>query len=197
MGEGYQTFEEVFRAIEDDPQNAAYTAAGIAPLYAAAADARILVVGQAPGRVAQETRIPWNDQSGDRLREWMGVGRETFYDPRLVAIMPMDFYFPGKGPSGDLPPRRGFAERWHPILRGMMPNIHLTILVGTYAVHSYLGLAQSVPLTGVVRRYGDFGPDYFPLAHPSPRNQLWLRRNPWFETEVLPALRQAVSAALA
>ena len=192
----YQTFDEVFEAIKADPQNADYTAAGIDPLYAVAADARVMVIGQAPGRVAQETRIPWNDQSGDRLRDWMGVSRETFYDPHQVAIVPMDFYFPGKGKGGDLPPRKGFAEKWHPVLLGMMPQVRLTVLVGTYAVHRYLGLKQSVPLTGVVRDWQRWQPEYFPLVHPSPRNQLWMKKNPWFAEETLPALRAAVAAAL-
>lgn len=192
-----QTFDDVFRAIKSDPQNAEYTAAGIDPLYSAAADARVMVIGQAPGRIAQDTRIPWNDKSGDRLRDWMGVDRATFYDPHQVAIVPMDFYFPGKGKGGDLPPRKGFAEKWHPVLLGMMPQVRLTVLVGTYAVHRYLGLKQSVPLTGVVRDWQRWQPEYFPLVHPSPRNQLWMKKNPWFEEETLPALRTAVAEALA
>jgi uracil-DNA glycosylase len=192
-----QTFDDVFRAIKSDPQNAEYTAAGIDPLYSVAADARVMVIGQAPGRIAQDTRIPWNDKSGDRLRDWMGVDRATFYDPHQVAIVPMDFYFPGKGKGGDLPPRKGFAEKWHPVLLGMMPQVRLTVLVGTYAVHRYLGLKQSVPLTGVVRDWQRWQPEYFPLVHPSPRNQLWMKKNPWFEEETLPALRTAVAEALA
>ena len=193
----YQTFDEVFQAIKADPQNAEYTTAGIDPLYSVAADAHVMVIGQAPGRIAQDTRIPWNDKSGDRLREWMGVDRQTFYDPHQVAIVPMDFYFPGKGKSGDLPPRKGFAEKWHPILLGMMPQIRLTVLVGTYATHRYLGLKASEPITGVVRDWQRWQPRYFPLVHPSPRNQIWMKKNPWFEAETLPALREAVAAALA
>lgn len=192
-----QTFDGVFQAIKADPQNAEYTAAGIDPLYSVAADARVMVIGQAPGRIAQDTRIPWNDKSGDRLRDWMGVDRSTFYDSHQVAIVPMDFYFPGKGKGGDLPPRKGFAEKWHPVLLGMMPQVRLTVLVGTYAVHRYLGLKQSVPLTGVVRDWQRWQPEYFPLVHPSPRNQLWMKKNPWFEEETLPALRTAVAEALA
>lgn len=192
-----QTFDDIFRAIKADPQNAEYTAAGIDPLYSVAADARVMVIGQAPGRIAQDTRTPWNDKSGDRLRDWMGVDRATFYDSHQVAIVPMDFYFPGKGKSGDLPPRKGFAEKWHPMLLGMMPQVQLTVLVGAYAVHRYLGLKQSVPLTGVVRDWQSWQPEYFPLVHPSPRNLLWTKKNPWFEEETLPALRAAVTAALA
>lgn len=129
-GEESQTFDDIFQAIKADPQNAEYTAAGIDPLYAVAEDARVMVIGQAPSHIAQETRIPRNDKSGDRLREWMGVDRVTFYDPHQVAIVPMDFYFPGKGKGGDLPPRKGFAEKWHPVLLGMMPQVRLTMLVG-------------------------------------------------------------------
>ncbi len=190
-------FDDIFNAIKNDPQNADYTARGIDPLYAASASARILVIGQAPGRVAEEKRRYWDDKSGDRLRDWMGIDRATFYDHSRIAIMPMDFYFPGKGKSGDLPPRPGFAEKWHPALLELMPDIDLTILVGTYAVHRYLGLKQSVPLTGIVHDWKSYLPrGYFPLVHPSPRNQIWMKKNPWFAEETLPDLRQAVADAL-
>lgn len=194
------SFDEVFEAIRADEQNAEYTARGIDPLYTAGAHARIVIIGQAPGRVAQDTRIPWNDKSGDRLREWLGVDRDTFYDVERVAIIPMDFYFPGTGKGGDLPPRKGFAEKWHPILLGMMPEMRLVVLVGNYAVHRYLKLPSSARLTDVVHGYEGVlesgKPRKFPLVHPSPRNQLWLKRNPWFESDVLPALRHEVRAAL-
>lgn len=196
-------FGRVFEAIRDDSQNASYTERGIDPLYTAGPHAHIVIVGQAPGRIAQDTHIPWNDRSGDRLRTWLGLGRETFYDPECVAIIPMDFYFPGAGKGGDLPPRRGFAEKWHPVLLGMMPEARLIVLVGSYAVRRYLRLPASVKLTDVVRDYravletgGPGEPRRFPLVHPSPRNQLWLKRNPWFEVDVLPDLRREVRAAL-
>jgi uracil-DNA glycosylase len=190
-------FDDIFNAIKNDPQNADYTARGIDPLYAASPTARILVIGQAPGRVAEEKRRYWDDKSGDRLRDWMGIDRATFYDPSRIAIMPMDFYFPGKGKSGDLPPRPGFAEKWHPALLELMPDIDLTILVGTYAVHRYLGLKQSVPLTGIVHDWKSYLPrGYLPLVHPSPRNQIWMKKNPWFAEETLPDLQQAVADAL-
>ncbi len=189
-------FAEVFEAIKEDAQNAEYTAAGIDPLYTASATSRIVVIGQAPGRVAQETRIPWNDQSGDRLRSWLGIDRDTFYDPSQVALLPMDFYYPGKGRSGDLPPRKGFAEKWHPILLGMMPEVKLTVLIGAYATKRYLKLPSSANLTTVVEGYKDYLPTYFPLVHPSPRNQIWLRKHPWFEETVLPDLKHAVADAL-
>ena len=189
-------FGAVFEAIRADAQNAAYTERGIDPLYSASAEARMVVIGQAPGRIAQDSGVPWNDKSGDRLRSWLGVDRETFYDARKVAIVPMDFYFPGSGKSGDLPPRMGFAQKWHPVLLGMMPHVRLTVLVGSYAVHRYLGLKGSVALTDVVRGWRSFGPAYFPLVHPSPRNRIWMRKNPWFEAEVVPELQAAVRSAL-
>lgn len=129
-------FLAIFNAIKADGANADYTKRGIDPLYSVGAGARIVVIGQAPGAVAEETRIPWNDKSGERLRDWLGVSRETFYDPERVALLPMDFYFPGHGRSGDLPPRKGFAEQWHPALLALMPNVRLTVLVGAYAVRS-------------------------------------------------------------
>lgn len=189
-------FDSVFQAIRADEQNGEFTRQGIDPLYTASATSRLVIIGQAPGRVAQETRIPWNDKSGDRLRDWLGIDRATFYDPSAVALLPMDFYYPGKGKSGDLPSRRGFAEKWHPVLLGMMPQVRLTVLVGSYATRRYLELSSSAKLTDVVRNYADYLPRFFPLAHPSPRNQLWMSRNPWFETDVLPRLRSEVASAL-
>lgn len=189
-------FDSVFQAIRADEQNGEFTRQGIDPLYTASATSRLVIIGQAPGRVAQETRIPWNDKSGDRLRDWLGIDRATFYDPSAVALLPMDFYYPGKGKSGDLPPRRGFAEKWHPVLLGMMPQVRLTVLVGSYSTRRYLELSSSAKLTDVVRNYADYLPRFFPLVHPSPRNQLWMSRNPWFETDVLPRLRSEVASAL-
>ena len=189
-------FDSVFQAIRADEQNGEFTRQGIDPLYTASATSRLVIIGQAPGRVAQEMRIPWNDKSGDRLRSWLGIDRVTFYDPSAVALLPMDFYYPGKGKSGDLPPRRGFAEKWHPVLLGMMPQVRLTVLVGSYAARRYLELSSSAKLTDVVRNYADYLPRFFPLVHPSPRNQLWMSRNPWFETDVLPRLRSEVASAL-
>ena len=125
--------DKIFEAIKNDPANKKYTQAGIDPLYVAPKEAKILIVGQAPGKRAQDTRLFWNDPSGDNLRAWMGVSREEFYQSKDFAILPMDFYFPGKGKSGDLPPRKDFAKKWHPLLLEQMPNIELTLLVGSYA----------------------------------------------------------------
>lgn len=185
-------FEEIFRQIKSDVQNIAYTNAGIDPLYYASKEAKILIIGQAPGKKAQDTRIVWNDPSGQRLRKWMGVSDEEFYNSKKIAIMPMDFYFPGKGKNGDLPPRKDFARKWHPRLLELMPQVELIILVGSYAVREYLNLKTKDKLTDVVKNYQEYLPKYFPLVHPSPRNQIWLKKNPWFEKDVVPKLQSEV-----
>ncbi len=166
------------------------------PILSAAASATILLVGQAPGRRVHETGIPWNDPSGDRLREWMQVSRDTFYDEKRIAIIPSGFCYPGKGPSGDLPPRPECAPLWHPRLRAALPNIRLTLLIGSYAQAYYLGTHAQKTLTETVRHYRDYLPEFLPMPHPSPRNQLWLKRNPWFAEEVLPLLRERLADLL-
>ncbi|KFI65286.1 uracil-DNA glycosylase family protein [Bifidobacterium cuniculi] len=189
--------EHIRRQIMDDPQNAQYTARGVPPLFAAPPTARINIVGQAPGRRAEATRLYWNDVSGDRLRAWLGVDRGTFYESGLFAVLPMDFYFPGKGRSGDLPPRPGFADKWHRRILDELPDMQLTVLVGAYAQRFYLGVPPRQTLTETVEHYEDFLPGYFPTVHPSPRNKLWLRRNPWFEQQAVPDLRERVERILA
>ncbi len=161
------------------------------PVLRASASARLLIVGQAPGTRVHATGIPWNDPSGDRLRAWLGWDKQQFYDESLTAIMPMGFCYPGKGKSGDLPPRRECAPAWHQLLLERMPNLELVLLVGQYAQRYYLE-EPGKTLTETVRRYDDYGPRYFPLPHPSPRNQLWLKKNSWFLEEVVPALRVRV-----
>ncbi len=190
-------FAEIYEAIRQDEQNVSYTERGIDPLYTASATSRVVIVGQAPGRIAEETHIPWNDKSGERLRSWLGMESSVFYDPAQVAILPMDFYFPGKGKSGDLPPRAGFAEKWHPLLLSQMPDVKLTVLVGSYAVHRYLELPSSASLTGAVEQAESYLPRFFPLVHPSPRNQIWMKKHPWFEEKTLPRLQKEVAQALA
>ena len=162
-----------------------------------AATARLLVVGQAPGRRVHETGIPWNDPSGDRLRDWLQLDREAFYDEQRFAIIPAGLCYPGRGRSGDLPPRPECAPLWHPPLRAAMPDIRLTLLIGAYAQRYYLGTRHGRTLADTVHAWRDVLPDYFPLPHPSPRNRLWFKRHPWFEREVVPALRERVGAALA
>lgn len=161
------------------------------PVVRASATARLLIIGQAPGTRVHATGIPWNDPSGERLREWLQITGETFYDASRVAIVPMGFCYPGKGRSGDLPPRRECAPLWHDALLGHMPELELVLLIGRYAQDYYLGHTRET-LTSRVQRWRDFGPRYLPLPHPSPRNTLWLRRNPWFERRVLPDLRKRI-----
>ena len=186
-------FKAIAEEIRRDPENASFTKRGIDPLFFAGPECRIMIVGQAPGRVAEESGIVWNDRSGDRLREWMGIDRDTFYNSGKLAIVPMDFYFPGTGKSGDLPPRKGFADKWHPRLLELMPDLKLTILVGSYATKRYLQLKSSVSLTQVVKDYRDYLPEFFPLVHPSPRNQIWMKKNPWFDQTVIPDLQELVA----
>lgn len=179
------------------PSNGWARELGYAPLYSVADGARIALIGQAPGRKAQESGVPWNDASGVRLRSWLGVDDAQFYDPHLFAIIPMDFYYPGKGASGDLPPRKDFAGMWHERILAELPDLTLTILVGGYAQKYYLGQRAKPSLTETVRAYGDYLPSTIPLVHPSPLNFRWQTKNPWFEAEVVPALRALVGTALA
>lgn len=169
---------------------------GANPVVQASNHARLLIIGQAPGTRVHETGIPWNDQSGERLRQWLALDRETFYDAKQVAIMPMGFCYPGKGRSGDLPPRPECAPRWHAALLAQMPQLQLTLLIGQYAQGYYLRDAHKT-LTARVADWRNSPTGYLPLPHPSPRNQLWLRRNPWFETELVPVLQSRVRSALA
>jgi uncharacterized protein HI_0220.2 len=189
------TLTQIKNAIMADPQNKSFTERGIEPLFSAPTSARINIVGQAPGVKAEQTHLYWNDKSGDRLRKWLGVDRETFYHSDLFAVIPMDFYYPGKGKSGDLPPRKGFAEKWHPQILSDLPNIELTILIGQYAQKYYLP-ENTLNVTKTVQNYAKFLPHFLPLVHPSPRNQLWLAKNPWFEQEVVPRLQQRVKEIL-
>jgi uracil-DNA glycosylase len=165
------------------------------PVLRASSSARILVIGQAPGTRVHQTGIPWNDPSGDRLRGWMQLDREDFYDERRIAIMPMGFCYPGKGKSGDLPPRPECAPQWHERLLAELPALRLTVLIGQYAQRYYLTTRHRT-LAATVQDWQTCLPDYFPLPHPSPRNIRWFRNNPWFEAEVLPAFRQQVRFAL-
>ena len=187
----------LYDQIMADPMNAGYTDRGWRPVYSASPHSRIVIVGQAPGRVAQETGKPWNDISGQNLRRWLDVTEEQFYDPRLFALMPMDFYDPGKGKHGDLPPRREFAEKWHSRLLDRMTEVKLMILVGVYAQKFYLAGQAKRDLTETVASYGEYLPKYFPLVHPSPLNFRWRKRNPWFAGEVIPALQRVVREVLA
>ncbi|WP_425468410.1 uracil-DNA glycosylase family protein [Parahaliea aestuarii] len=162
---------------------------GPRPVLRASASARLLIVGQAPGTKVHASGVPWDDPSGDRLRDWLQLDKAAFYDESRIAIVPMGFCYPGRGKSGDLPPDPACAPMWHAPLLERMPEIELVLLVGSYAQQYYLD-APKQTLTERVQRWRDVGPRFFPLPHPSPRNNLWLRRNPWFEGEVIPALRK-------
>lgn len=166
---------------------------GPRPVLRASAGARVLIVGQAPGTRVHETGIPWNDPSGDRLREWMALDRESFYDESRFAIVPMGFCYPGRGSSGDLPPRPECARAWREPLHAALPGIELTLLIGQYAQAWYLGKRRRRTLTETVRAWRDYAPAYLPLPHPSPRNIGWLKRNDWFAAEVVPALRRRLA----
>lgn len=166
---------------------------GPRPVLRAGDSARLLIVGQAPGTRVHASGVPWDDPSGDRLRDWLQLDKDRFYDEQRVAIVPMGFCYPGKGKSGDLPPDPACAPRWHGPLLERLPHLDLVLLVGSYAQQYYLDASRET-LAARVRRWRDFGPRFFPLPHPSPRNNLWLRKNPWFEAEVIPALRRRVRA---
>lgn len=185
------TVEEIVEKLEADDRNQAYTKRGVPPVFQISPDAKILLIGQAPGRKVEETRIPFNDKSGEKLIRWMGIDRETFYSSK-IAIMPMDFYYPGKGKSGDLPPRKFIAQTYHPQILRMMPDVEMTILIGKYAVDYYLKGKKKRNLTETVAAYKAYLPEYFPIVHPSPLNFRWQRKNPWFEEQVVPALQQRV-----
>lgn len=166
------------------------------PVVAASAASRILIIGQAPGTKVHATGVPWNDPSGDNLRAWLNVDKTAFYDTANFALMPMGFCYPGKGRSGDLPPRPECAPLWHARLLAKMPAVQLTLLVGQYSQAHYLGDAAGETLTETVKRGVEHLPRFLPLPHPSPRNRLWLRKNSWFEKEIVPILRARVEMIL-
>ncbi len=164
------------------------------PVLRASATARLMIVGQAPGTQVHLTGIPWNDRSGERLRDWLALDRDAFYDERRIAIVPTGFCFPGLSPAGaDLPPRPECAPLWHPRLRPLLPRIELTLLVGSYAQAWYLGRRRRPSLGETVAAWRDYLPDFLPLPHPSWRNIAWLKRNTWFEGELVPELRDRVA----
>jgi uracil-DNA glycosylase family 4 len=169
---------------------------GPRPVLRASATAKIVIIGQAPGRKVHESGIPWDDVSGDLLREWLGVTKEIFYDEARIAIIPTGFCYPGKGPQGDLPPRPECAPLWHPQLAALMPQIELVLLVGQYAHAAILGDRKKSTLTETVQHFADYAPRYIPMPHPSPRNRLWLKRNPWFARDIIPQLRVNMAALL-
>ncbi|NRG16306.1 uracil-DNA glycosylase family protein [Rhizobiales bacterium] len=165
---------------------------GAKPILQAGTEARILIAGQAPGRKAHERGIPFDDASGDRLRDWLGVDRDTFYDASKIAVLPMGFCFPGTSKNGDLPPRGECAPAWREKLLENLEKVELTIVIGQYAQDWHFGSRRSKSLTETVANWRAFWPDILPLPHPSPRNQRWFKQNPFFEEEILPELRARV-----
>ncbi|MGE3302457.1 MAG: uracil-DNA glycosylase family protein [Hyphomonadaceae bacterium] len=166
------------------------------PIVRVSAGARILIAGQAPGRRVHESGLPWNDPSGDRLRAWMGLDRESFYDTENVAVAAMGFCYPGTVAGGDLPPRPECAPLWRPRLLPLLKGVRLTLLVGGYAHRYHLGAGAARTMTETIARWREYGPDVIPLPHPSWRNTGWIKGNPWFEAELVPVLRAQVAAAL-
>ena len=163
------------------------------PIIQASAKSKILIIGQAPGQKVQNSGIPWDDKSGDELRRWLHVSKEQFYDPTLFALMPMGFCYPGKGSSGDLPPRPECAPLWHGKIVSQIKNVKLIILIGQYAQKFYLGKDFNPSITENIKNFNKFLPTHLPLVHPSPRNRIWQKKNPWFENEVLPVLQDNVN----
>jgi uracil-DNA glycosylase len=169
---------------------------GINPILAASKNSKVAIIGQAPGRIVHETNVPWNDKSGERLRNWLGVTSEQFYNPELFALIPMGFCYPGTGKSGDLPPRKECAPQWHQQLFDEMPNLELVILIGTYAQKYYLKANSRKTLTETVKNFEEYLPEYMVLPHPSPRNNIWLKKNDWFEKELVGVLQVLVREQL-
>lgn len=170
---------------------------GPRPVLQLTSTARLLIIGQAPGNKVHESGIPWNDASGERLREWLKIDRSVFYDAARVAIVPMAFCYPGaSGSGGDNPPRPECAPRWHERLLKHLPDHHLTLLVGQYAQRYYLGSARKHTMTETIKSFSEYAPQFFALPHPSWRSAIWMEKHPWFEKTVVPALRKAVQKSI-
>jgi len=196
-GSSDHTLERLLTAVRACNACHAYLPLGPRPVLRAAASARILIVGQAPGARVHQTGIPWDDPSGERLRSWMGVTRDAFYDESRIAIIPMGYCYPGRGNGGDLPPRPECAQLWLDKLLAKLPLIELTLLIGHHAQRHFLGKRRKRSLTETTQAWAQYAPRYFPLPHPSPRNTPWLQRNSGFGQELLPELRRRIDALLA
>lgn len=193
----YRTLESLLAAVRNCRACEAHLPLGPRPVVRAAVTARVLIVGQAPGLRVHATGIPWDDPSGERLRSWMGVGKDVFYDESRIAIIPMGYCYPGRGNSGDMPPRRECAELWLHHLLAKLPRIELTLLIGQHAQRHYLGNRRKSSLADTTKAWREYTPRYFPMPHPSPRNTPWFQRNSWFEQQLLPELRTRIGALLA
>ncbi|WP_010134184.1 uracil-DNA glycosylase family protein [Ochrovirga pacifica] len=163
----------------------------VRPVIEASTQSKIAIIGQAPGTVVHRTGIPWNDKSGERLRSWLGVDHNTFYNKEIFAIVPMGFCYPGKGKTGDLPPRKECAPAWHPQVFNQLKQIELMILIGAYAQNYYLKQPEKT-LTATVKNFHNYWPNFLVLPHPSPRNNIWLKRNDWFEKQNLPFIQKRI-----
>ena len=192
----YRTLEVLLEAVRDCRACEPHLPLGPRPILRAGETARILVVGQAPGARVHTTGIPWDDPSGERLRAWMGVGEDIFYHESRIAIIPMGYCYPGRGNGGDMPPRRECATLWLDHLLAKLPKIELTLLVGQYAQHHFLPSRRKPSLAETVRAWQEYAPLYIPLPHPSPRNQPWFKRHPWFDQQLIPMLQSRINMLL-
>ncbi|HAS41525.1 MAG TPA: IclR family transcriptional regulator [Microscillaceae bacterium] len=190
------TLEELLAEIRTCKVCEEHLPLGPNPVVSGQKTAKIMIIGQAPGTKVHASGVPWDDASGDRLRDWLQMDKEVFYDDAQVAIMPMGFCYPGRGKGGDLPPRSECAPLWHQRLLEQLPNIQLTLLIGQYAQKYYLGKKRKKTLTETVKSYEEYQPNFFPLVHPSPRNAIWQSKNPWFNEDIVPALQATVQKIL-
>lgn len=193
---GRTTMNKLLQQIRNCRECEPHLKDGVNPIIAASPKSKIIIIGQAPGRIVHNTAIPWNDKSGDNLRNWLGIDTQTFYNPDIIALMPMGFCFPGTGKTGDLPPRNECAPLWHDKLLTLMSNAKLVLLIGQYAQNYYLGDKAKSTLTETVQHFQTYLPKYFPLPHPSPRNNIWQAKNEWFGQDVLPELKKQVQNVL-
>lgn len=189
------SIQDIINKIKQDERNIEYTKRNIPPILQVSKSAKILIIGQAPGKKVEESLIPFNDKSGETLISWMGIDKDIFYSNK-IAILPMDFYYPGKGKTGDLPPRKFIAEEYHRPILDELDNIELTILVGKYSTDYYLKGRKKKNLTETVRCFDEYLPKYFPIVHPSPLNFRWQAKNPWFLKDVVPVLKKNVCEIL-
>lgn len=189
------SLNDIISQIENDSRNYEYTKRNIPPILQVNNKAKVLIIGQAPGKKVEESLIPFNDKSGETLISWMGIDKDTFYS-KEIAIVPMDFYYPGKAKTGDLPPRKFIANEYHESILNELKNIELTILIGKYSMDYYLKGQMKKNLTETVRCFDEYLPRYFPIVHPSPLNFRWQAKNPWFIENVVPVLQKTVKNIL-
>lgn len=184
--------EALLKRISNCKECVNYLPNGVNPIITANKKSKLVIIGQAPGLIVHKSGIPWDDKSGDTLRHWLQLSKSTFYNPEKVALIPMGFCYPGKGKSGDLPPRKECAPLWHEQLLNLIENVEITILIGKYAQDYYLGKSAKKTLTETVRNFEEYLPDYIVLPHPSPRNNIWKSKNKWFENETIPVVQKMI-----